>query len=274
MSDGRFVFEGRLVIVGGGRMGEAILGGLLAAGSLGPERVVVAEPDALRRQELESAHGVECVADARDAVGGAQIVIVAVKPQHFETVVSGFAPDLDGALVVSIAAGISIARIESLLPAGTPVVRVMPNTPALVRQGMSVVSGGSDANEEQVDMVRAFFAELGRAIVLDERYQDAATALSGSGPAYVALFVDALTRAGVRQGLTRETAQMLVVQTLVGTAELIEATGQHPEELVDAVTSPGGTTSAALAALEASGFRAAVAEAVAAAVQRAKELGS
>jgi len=123
-------------------------------------------------------------------------------------------------------------------------------------------------------MVRAFFAELGRAIVLDERYQDAATALSGSGPAYVALFVDALTRAGVRQGLTRETAQMLVVQTLVGTAELIEATGQHPEQLVDAVTSPGGTTSAALAALEASGFRAAVAEAVAAAVQRAKELGS
>lgn len=274
MGDGRFVFEGNLAIVGGGRMGEAILGGLLASGALGPERAVVAEPDARRREALAAAHGVECVADAREAVGNAEIVLVAVKPQVIDDVVAGFASSIEGALVVSIAAGVSIARIESLLPAGTPVVRVMPNTPALVRQAMSVVSGGAEANEEEVDLVRALFAELGRAVVLDERYQDAATALSGSGPAYVALFVDALARAGVRQGLTRDVAQMLAVQTLRGTVELIESTGQHPEQLVDAVTSPGGTTAAALEALEAGGFRTAVAEAVAAAVRRAKELGS
>lgn len=274
MTYGRFVLEGRLAIIGGGRMGEAILGGLLASGSLGPERVVVAEPDPQRREALEAAHGVECAEGALEAVGGAEIVIVAVKPSVIDAVIAEFVPGLDGALVVSIAAGISIARIESLLPAGTAVVRVMPNTPALVREGMSVISGGSEASAEQVDLVRAIFAELGRAVVLDERYQDAATALSGSGPAYVALFVDALARAGVRQGLTRDVAQALALQTLRGTVELIETTGSHPEQVVDAVTSPGGTTAAALEALEAYGFRTAVAEAVSAAVERAKELGS
>jgi len=274
MTDGRLVFEGRLAIIGGGRMGEAILAGLLASGSLGPERVVVAEPDPLRREALEAAHGVECVAGSLEAVGAAEIVIVAVKPSVVDVAIAEFTPGLDGALVVSIAAGISIARIESLLPAGTAVVRVMPNTPALVCEGMSVISGGTEASAEQVDLVRALFAELGRAVVLDERYQDAATALSGSGPAYVALFVDALARAGVRQGLTRDVAQSLALQTIRGTIELIETTGSHPEQVVDAVTSPGGTTAAALEALEAYGFRTAVAEAVSAAVERAKELGS
>jgi pyrroline-5-carboxylate reductase len=189
-------------------------------------------------------------------------------------VVRGVAGALCEALVVSIAAGISIARLESLLPAGTPVVRVMPNTPAMVGAGMSVVSGGSEANAEQVDLVRALFDELGDAVVLDERFQDAAGAISGCGPAYVALFVDALSRAGVRHGLSRDVAQHLAVQTLAGTAKLIEVTGQHPEQLVDAVTSPGGTTIAALEVLEARGFRAALADAVTAAVARSRELGA
>ena len=274
MTDGRFVLEGRLAIIGGGRMGEAILGGLLASGSLAPELAVVAEPDPQRRKELEFGHGVECVASALEAVGGAEVVIIAVKPQVIDAVIVELAPGLEGALVVSIAAGISIARIESLLPDDTAVVRVMPNTPALVREGMSVISGGSAASAEQVDLVRALFAELGRAVVLEERHQDAAAALSGCGPAYVALFVDALARAGVRQGLTRDVAQSLALQTLRGTADLIETTGQHPEQVVDAVTSPGGTTAAALEALEGYGFRTAIAEAVSAAVARAKELGS
>ncbi len=274
MTDGRFVFEGRLAVVGGGNMGEAIVKGLLDAGSLDAECVVVAEPNARRRETLASAHGVACVADARDAVPGADVVIVAVKPQVIDAVVRGLADSLDGALVVSIAAGVSIARLESLLPAGTAVVRVMPNTPAMVGEGMTVVSGGTEAGEEQVDLVRAFFAQLGDAIVIDERFQDAATAISGSGPAYVALFVDALARAGVRHGLARDVAQHLAVQTLAGTAELIRATGQHPEQLIDTVSSPGGTTIAALEVLEARGFRAAVAEAVSAAVARAKELGA
>ena len=149
----------------------------------------------------------------------------------------------------------------------------MPNTPALVGEGMSVVSGGTEATAEQVDLVRALFAALGEAIVLDERHQDAATAISGSGPAYFALVIDALARAGVRQGLPRDVAQALAVQAMRGTAELIESTGVHPCELMDGVSSPGGTTVAALDALEARAVRSAFAEAVAANVKRAKELG-
>lgn len=274
MSDGRFVFEGRLAVIGGGRMGEAIIKGLLDAGSIAPERIVVAEPDARRRETHKAAHGVGVVADGSEAVANADVVLLAVKPQVIEAVVRSLANALDRALVVSIAAGVSIARLESLLPMGTAVVRVMPNTPAMVGAGMSVVSGGSEASVEQVDMVRALFAELGDAIVLDERYQDAAGAISGSGPAYVALFIDALARAGVRHGLPRDVAQHLAVQTIKGTSELISATGQHPEQLVDAVTSPGGTTIAALEVLEARGFRAALADAVSAAVARSKELGA
>jgi pyrroline-5-carboxylate reductase len=144
----------------------------------------------------------------------------------------------------------------------------------MVGEGMSVVSGGSDVSAVQVEAVRALFDALGRAIVLEERHQDAATAISGSGPAYVALFLDALARAGVRQGLPRDVAQALALQTMRGTVELIERTGTHPEAVVDAVSSPGGTTIAAIEALEASGLRSGVFDAVAAAVRRSKELGS
>jgi len=274
MADGRFIFEGRLAIVGGGRMGEAIAKGLLDAGAIDVSGIVIAEPSETRRAELAAAHGIECFADGSDAVLGADVVVLAVKPQVMDGVAESLSALLGGTLVVSIAAGVTTARLEALLPAGTAVVRVMPNTPAMVGQGMSVVSGGREASVEQVDLVRALFAELGRALVLDERYQDIAAAISGSGPAYVALMADALARAGVRHGLTRPVAQELAVQTIRGTAELIDATGQHPEQLIDNVTSPGGTTIAALEVLEARGFRTALADAVAAAVQRAKELGA
>jgi pyrroline-5-carboxylate reductase len=256
-------------------MGEAILAGLLAAGALRPEAVVVAEPDARRRETLAAAHGVRTAASASDAVPGASVVLLAVKPQIIDAVVAEVAHALSpGTLVVSIAAGITAGRLESALPEGTPVVRVMPNTPAMVREGMSVVSGGSEASAEDVERVREMFGAVGKAVVLDERYQDAATAISGCGPAYVAIFVDALARAGVRHGLTRDVAQMLAEQTLRGTVTLLQTTGQHPEQLVDAVTSPGGSTIAAVEALEKGKFRADVAAAVAAAVKRSKELGS
>jgi pyrroline-5-carboxylate reductase len=263
----------RLAVIGGGRMGEAIIAGLLAAGALPAAEIVVAEPDEARRAGLRAAHGVRAVATAREAVPGAGTVLLAVKPQVIDAVVADIAPVLPpAALVVSIAVGVSSSRLESGLAAGTAVVRVMPNTPAMVRQGMSVVSGGMEASAEQVEYVRGLFGVLGRAVVLEEKHQDAAGAISGAGPAYVAMFVDSLARAGVRQGLPREVAQALAVQTLRGTAELIEVSGQHPEQLVDAVTSPGGTTIAAVEELEAGGFRAAIAAAVAAAVKRAKEL--
>ena len=268
-----FKYEGTVTVIGGGRMGEAIVRGLIAAGAIAVANVAIAEPDAARRDELAATYGVRCVAGGAEALP-ADIVLLAVKPQVADAVITGLAGSFAGSLVVSIIAGYSSAKLESLMPAGTAVVRVMPNTPMMVGEGMAVVSGGSEATSAQVDLVRELFARVGRAIVVAERYQNAATAISGSGPAYFALVVDSLARAGVRQGLPRDIAQALAVQTMLGTARMIDETGVHPEVLIDGVSSPGGTTIAAIEALEAHGLRAAFAEAVAANVARSQELGS
>lgn len=263
-----------LAVVGGGKMGEAIAAGLVTSGALDPSEVIVADPSGARRQVFER-HGIATVADAHEVVPDAQMVLLAVKPQVIDAVVAHISEHLSaGTLVISIAAGITTARLEALLPDGIAVVRVMPNTPAMVGQGMAVVSGGAEASAEQVERVRRLFEAVGEAIVVDERAQDAATAISGSGPAYFALVIDALARGGVAHGLTREVAQHLAIQTMRGTAELLSVTGVHPQELIDGVSSPGGTTVAAVDALEAGGIRPAISRAVAAAVKRAKELGS
>lgn len=263
-----------IAVVGGGRMGEAIAAGLVTSGVVDASRIAVAEPNESRREVFER-HGIATVADAHEIAADAEVVLFAVKPQVIDAVVAHVADRLSpGTLVVSIAAGITTARLASLLPEGTAVVRVMPNTPAMVGAGMAVVSGGSEASDEQVERVRQLFEAVGEAVVLDERAQDAATAISGSGPAYAALFIDALARAGVAQGLSRDVAQQLAVQTFRGTADVLSVTGMHPQELIDGVSSPGGTTVAALEALEAGGVRSAISAAVAAAVRRAKELGS
>ena len=268
-----FRYEGSIAVIGGGRMGEAIVSGLLSAGCVQPSSVTIAEPNATRREELIAAHGVRAVADGTLALP-ADLVLLAVKPQVADGVLGSFAAQIGAGLLVSIVAGFSTARLESQLPDGTAVVRVMPNTPAMVGEGMAVVSGGGAASAEQVDLVRALFAQIGRAVVVAENYQNAATAISGSGPAYFALVIDALARAGVRQGLPRDIAQTLAIQTMLGTARMLDVTGMHPEALVDGVSSPGGTTIAAIEALEAHAIRAAFYEAVAANVERAEELGS
>lgn len=263
-----------LAIIGGGRMGEAIAAGLVASGALAASAIVVAEPTEARRAVFE-AHGIHAVADGDTVVADAAVVLFAVKPQVIDAVVAHMAERIaPGTVVVSIAAGITTARLESHLSPGTAVVRVMPNTPTMVGAGMAVVSGGSKASGAEVERVRQLFEAVGEAIVLDEGAQDAAAAISGSGPAYVGLIIDALARAGVRQGLSRQVAQRLAVQTLRGTADLITTTGMHPQELIDGVSSPGGTTIAAIEALEAGGVSPAIASAVAAAVKRAKELGA
>jgi pyrroline-5-carboxylate reductase len=255
-------------------MGEAIVGGLLDSGVFALADITVADPSAERRRVL-SGLGVRCVEEPGDALAGAATVLLAVKPQILDDVVSAASAAVPAdALVVSIAAGVTCARIEAGLRPGTAVVRVMPNAPALVRAGMSVVSPGSCATADQVDEVRAMFASLGDAIVIDESYQDAATAISGSGPAYVARFVDALVEAGERQGLPRGVATGLAVQTLLGTAVLLRETGRTPAQLVDSVASPGGTTLAALERLDEGPFARSVDDAVDAAVHRAKELGA
>jgi len=265
-------FEGSLAVIGGGKMGEAIVGGLIASGIIEAARITIVEPAAQRRADLAKRFAVATVGEGADALP-ADVVILAVKPQVIDSVTTALSEKLASTLVISIAAGVSSARLEALLPDSSAVVRVMPNTPALVGEGMSVVSGGSNPTAEQVDLVRALFAALGEAIVLDERHQDAATAISGSGPAYFALVIDALSRAGVRHGLPRNVAQALAVQTMRGTAELLDSTGTSPSDLMDGVSSPGGTTIAALEVLEARAVRAAVADAVSANVARAKELG-
>ncbi len=269
-----FTYNGRLAMIGGGKMGEAIIGGLVSSGAIAAEHITVADPSEARRTILAETYGVTAVESGSEAAFGADVVVLAVKPQVIDSVVASLASSLRGSLVVSIAAGISCARLESELAAGTPVVRVMPNTPALVGAGMALVSGGSEATGEHVELVRSIFAAVGEAVVIDEKLQDAGTAVSGSGPAYFALVVDALARAGVAQGLPRDVAQALAVQTMFGTARMLSETGMHPEALVDGVSSPGGTTIAAINVLESAAVRAAFADAVAANVKRAKELGS
>jgi pyrroline-5-carboxylate reductase len=265
-------YKGRIAVIGGGVMGEAIVRGWFERRAAKPEAVSVVEPSESRRKALGALDGLRVVATAEEALP-ADLVLLAVKPQVIDGVVTELSSSLGGALVVSIAAGVSTARLESLLPQGTRVVRVMPNTPAMVGEGMAVISGGSEPTARDVDAVRELFEAIGKAVVIEERYQNAASAVSGSGPAYFALVIDALSRAGVAAGLTRSVAQVLAVQTMYGTARMIAETGVHPEALIDGVTSPGGTTIAALGRLEAGGVRAAFDEAVRAAVARAEELG-
>jgi pyrroline-5-carboxylate reductase len=254
-------------------MGEAIAAGLLRSGALTPSQIVVADPDEAKRERLSVELGVSTVATGAEALQGVDTVVVAVKPQVIDVVLSGLADGVGDALVISIAGGVTCARLESLLHPGARVVRVMPNTPALVGAGMSIVSGGTEASSQDVATAEALFGALGDVVVLPETLQDACTAISGCGPAYMALFIDALARAGVREGLTRDLAEHLALQTMRGTVALIEVTGQHPEELIDAVSSPGGSTIAAVTELEARGVRTAIAAAVRAAVLRSRELG-
>jgi pyrroline-5-carboxylate reductase len=263
----------RLAIIGGGRMGEAIAAGLVNAGVLAPAAIVVAEPDAGKREHLIASHGIGAVSDGVTALEGADAVLLAVKPQVMDAVLGGLADAVGDALVVSIAAGITCARLESLLPAGARVVRVMPNTPALVGAGMSIVSGGANADARDVETVASLFGAVGDVVVLPEELIDACTAISGCGPAYMALFVDALAEAGVQEGLTREIAERLALQTMRGTVRLIEETGQSPVQVIDAVCSPGGSTIAAVTEMEARGLRAAIESGVHAAVLRSRELG-
>jgi pyrroline-5-carboxylate reductase len=264
----------RLAIIGGGRMGEAIAAGLVAAGILDPKTIVIAEPDPAKRRHLADTHGIGAVADGAVALSGAEVAILAVKPQVMADVLAELSSAVGGALVVSIAAGITCARLESVLPTGTRVVRVMPNTPALVGAGMSVISGGTEASPGDVELVETLFRAVGDVVVLSEDLQDACTAISGCGPAYMALFVDALAEAGAGEGLDRDLAQRLALQTMQGTVRLIEVTGQSPVGVIQAVSSPGGSTVAALAELEAHEVRGAIRSAVHAAVLRSRELGN
>ena len=198
---------------------------------------------------------------------------MAVKPQSLETALREIAPVLGGKLVISIAAGISIGRLARLVPSDARIIRVMPNAPALVREGMSVLAFGPGVTEEDVRFARTLFDAVGRVLVVEERLMDVVTGLSGSGPAYVCLVIEAMADGGVKMGLPRAVAELLAVQTVLGSARMLLETGEHPARLKDRVTSPGGTTIAGLHQLERGGLRATLMAAVEAATKRSKELG-
>jgi len=254
-------------------MGEALLGGLLEAG-YEPDAIAVAEVDGDRRRDLEERFkGVRVVPSAAWAVAGADVVVVAVKPQDVTSVLEQAAPSLaSDTLVISIAAGVTIAAVEAAAP-GRPVVRAMPNTPALVRRAATAIAAGRHATSAHLDTAARVLGAVGVVVQVPEAHLDAVTGLSGSGPAYVFLVAEALIEAGVLAGLPRSTADTLVRQTLLGSAELLAAGDDTPEALRAAVTSPGGTTAAGLHALEQRGVRGALLDAVRAATERSRQLG-
>jgi pyrroline-5-carboxylate reductase len=261
-----------LAIIGGGKIGEALLSGLIRRA--GTDGLVVCERSPERAAELAGRHGVDAV-DLAEAARRSRTLLIAVKPQDIGALLDLLAPHVDPArhLVVSVAAGVPTARIEAALPPGTPVVRVMPNTPALVDEGMSVLSAGAHAGEDHLAEAEALLAAVGQVRRVPESQLDAVTALSGSGPAYFFFLVEAMVDAGILLGLPRALAADLIVQTALGSAVMLRDSGEHPVQLREAVTSPGGTTIAAVRELERHGVRAALIAAIEAAHDRSVELG-
>ena len=259
----------RLAVVGGGKMGGALVAGLLRAGWARPDELVVVEPVAARREELAAVHrGLNVEAE----IPGAEGAVVAVKPADVPAACAALA-GAGVTRVLSIAAGVTLTSLEGWLGSGVPVVRAMPNTPALVGCGAAAIAAGSWAGPADLDWAEGILSAVGVVVRVGEPALDAVTGLSGSGPAYVFLVAEALTEAGVLNGLSRDVSRALVVQTLLGSARLLAESGEEAADLRAAVTSPGGTTAAGVRALEAAAVRSALLEAVAAATERSRELG-
>lgn len=269
------MLKGRKIgIIGGGKMGSVIINGLVAHALTDLENIMVADKVPACRTALQAAFGVTVTGDNGTAARDADLVILAIKPQDMENVLQELAPVIDDKkLVISIAAGISTGFMESKLPEGVRVVRVMPNTPALIGEGAAALSRGKNASEQDLELANLIFSVLGITVVVKEELMDAVTGLSGSGPAYGFVIIEALSDAGVLMGLSRDVALKLAAQTLLGAAKLCLQGDRHPAELKDMVTSPGGTTIAGLQALEKGKLRASLMSAVEAATRRSEELG-
>jgi pyrroline-5-carboxylate reductase len=264
----------RVAVLGGGVMGETIVSALLSAG-WSADDVDVTEPSAARATELAQRFGVNASDTNADTARHADVVVVALKPQVVGPVLDEIAGSLrPGTLVVSIAAGLPVAFYEQRLPAGTPVVRVMPNTPAVIGHGASAIAPGSTATGEHLDLVERILGSTGLVVRVGEKDLDAVTAISGSGPAYVFYVIDALAEAGVLLGLTRELSTRLAVATVEGASALALQSGEHPVVLRERVSSPGGTTVAGLRQLDAHGVRAGVLAAAEAARDRSRALAA
>lgn len=262
-------------MIGGGVMGEALISRLIAQGIYSPLELLVSEPQAGRRVILEQTYGIQVTADNALALTATDVLFLAIKPQVFAAVaaaLSGLETPTSRPLMISILAGTPLSKLEAAFP-HWPVVRAMPNTPATVGAGMTAIALGSHTQPQHTALAQRIFQAVGEVVEVPESAMDAVTGLSGSGPGYVALMVEALADGGVAAGLPRAIALQLALQTVKGTAQLLQDTGLHPGELKDRVTSPGGTTIAGIAQLERAGFRSALIEAVQAAYQRSQALG-
>ncbi len=263
----------RITFLGAGNMANALIRGLLRAGELAANISATVKREE-KRAELVGAHGIAVGFDNLAAARAAAVVVLAVKPQAMDKLLTQIAPVIDASkLVISVAAGVPIAAIERRFGGGTRIVRSMPNTPALVGLGATAISPSEHATVADLELAKALFDAVGFTTVLDESLLDAVTGLSGSGPAYIFLIIEALSDAGVKVGLSRHVALRLAAQTVAGSARLLLETGQHPGHLKDQVTSPGGTAIAGLHTLEAGGLRTTLIDAVEAATHRAKQLG-
>ena len=261
--------------VGAGQMATALAAGWAKAGLLDVARSRASDPYPAARAKFEQATGVRAAEGNAEVAAAADVLVLAVKPQVMAGVLGELRPHLAGRhLVVSIAAGVTLEALAAGLGKDVRLVRVMPNTPCLVGASASGYAAGPAATAEDVALVGKLFGAVGTAVAVPERLLDAVTGWSGSGPAFVYVMIEALADGGVRAGLPRDVAQVLAAQTVLGSAKMVLETGQHPAALKDAVASPGGTTIAGLHALERAGLRAALMDAVAAAADRARELGS
>ena len=260
--------------VGAGNMGEALIKGLVESNLVPADAIVIADSRAARAQQIAQQYGVRAAADNTALVRDADVVILAVKPQIMAPVLREIMPALTNRpLLVSIAAGVSTATIQSVLGKYPRLIRVMPNTPALVLEGATAIARSHELEADDLETAEEIFTAVGRVVVLEEELMDAVTGLSGSGPAYVAIVIESLADGGVKMGLDRVTAMTLATQTVLGAARLIAETGVHPGALKDMVSSPGGTTIAGIAALEEGGIRTTFIRAVERATLRSRELG-
>ncbi len=266
----------KLGMIGGGVMGEALLSRLIAQKIYPPQAILVSEPQETRRNALGQSYGIQVTGDNSLTMAAADVVLLAIKPQVFAAVTQALPRVVTQAeappLIISILAGTPLCKLEAAFP-GWPVVRAMPNTPATVGAGMTAIAPGAHTQAHHLSLARQIFQAVGEVVDVPESALDAVTGLSGSGPGYVALMIEALADGGVAAGLPRAIALQLALQTVKGTAQLLQESGLHPGELKDRVTSPGGTTIAGIAHLERSGFRSALIEAVRTACQRSQELG-
>jgi pyrroline-5-carboxylate reductase len=260
--------------IGAGNMAEALIRGLVRGGHITADRIAASGPRKERLDELRTAYAVDVTTDNREVARRCGLVVLAIKPQIMDKVLREIGDQLKpGTLVVSIAAGVDTETIEAGVGEGVRVVRAMPNTPALVGAGATAISAGKHASESDLATARAMFDAVGISVILEETHLDAVTGLSGSGPAYIFLILEALADAGVKVGLSRRNAQRLAAQTVMGSAKMLLETDEHPGKLKDMVTSPGGTAIAGLHTLEEGGLRTTLINAVETATKRARELG-